>query len=68
MEEKKIDINSIIGYVLIFGIILYMFWQNQPTPEQIAEQEKAKQEQLEAEKNAEENSNQAETFPIITIE
>lgn len=62
MEEKKIDINSIIGYVLIFGIILYMFWQNQPTPEQIAEQEKIKQEQLEAEKKAEENSKQAETF------
>ncbi|MGM5470757.1 membrane protein insertase YidC [Flavobacteriaceae bacterium LMO-SS05] len=62
MEEKKIDINSIIGYVLIFGIILYMFWQNQPTPEQIAEQEKAKQEQVEAEKKAKDNPKQSETF------
>jgi YidC/Oxa1 family membrane protein insertase len=62
MEEKKIDINSVIGYVLIFGIILYMFWQNQPTPEQIAEQEKAKQEQVEAEKKVENNPNQGEPF------
>lgn len=62
MEEKKIDINSIIGYVLIFGIILYMFWQNQPTPEELAEQEKARQEQVEAEKKAEENGKQTETF------
>ena len=61
-EERKIDINSVIGYVLIFGIIMYMFWQNQPTPEQLAEQEKAKQEQIEAEKKAEENANQTETF------
>ena len=61
-EERKIDINSVIGYVLIFGIIMYMFWQNQPTPEELAEQEKAKQEQVEAEKKAETNENQTETF------
>ena len=46
MEEKKLDINSIIGFALIFGILMYMLWQNQPTPEEIAEQEKVKQEQL----------------------
>ena len=40
MEEKKLDINSIIGFVLIFGILMYMLWQNQPTPEEVAEQEK----------------------------
>ena len=52
MEEKKLDINSIIGFALIFGILMYMLWQNQPTPEQAAEQEKAKQEQLAAEEKA----------------
>jgi len=62
MEERKIDINSVIGYILIFGIIMYMFWQNQPTPEELQEQEKAKQEQIEGEKKAEENNNQKETF------
>jgi len=32
MEEKKLDLNSIIGFVLIFAILAYMLWQNQPTP------------------------------------
>mgnify|MGYP000569057055 CR=1 FL=1 len=50
MEEKKLDLNSIIGFVLIFGILAYMLWQNQPSPEEIEAQEKAKQEQVEAEK------------------
>ena len=48
MEEKKLDLNSIIGFVLIFAILAYMLWQNQPTPKQIEAQEKAKQEQVEA--------------------
>ncbi len=51
MEEKKFDLNSIIGFTLIFGIIIWMFYLNQPTPEEI-EAEKAKQEQLEKEKKA----------------
>lgn len=49
MEEKKLDINSIIGFILIFGILAYMLWQNQPTPEELEAQQKAKQEQVEAE-------------------
>ena len=57
MEEKKIDINSIIGFVLIFGILMYMLWQNQPTPEELEAQEKAKQEQVEAEQKAKEQEN-----------
>ena len=52
MEEKKLDINSIIGFVLIFGILMYMLWQNQPTPEELEVQEKAKQEQVEADRKA----------------
>lgn len=52
MEEKKFDLNSIIGFVLIFGILLFMLWQNQPTPEEVAAQERAKQAKIEAEKKA----------------
>ncbi|MBJ6367870.1 membrane protein insertase YidC [Snuella sedimenti] len=51
MEEKKLDINSIIGFVLIFGILMYMLWQNQPTPEELEAQKKAQQEQINAEKS-----------------
>jgi YidC/Oxa1 family membrane protein insertase len=44
MEEKKLDLNSIIGFVLIFGILIWMMYQNQPSEEQLAA-EKAKKEQ-----------------------
>lgn len=50
MEEKKLDINSIIGFVLIFGILVYMMYQNTPTEEEIEAQKQAEQEQVEAEK------------------
>ena len=53
MEEKKFDVQSIIGFVLIFGILIFMFYQNQPTPEEL-EAEKAKQEQVETTKASQE--------------
>ena len=49
MEEKKLDINSIIGFILIFGILVYMMYQNAPTEEEIEAQKQAEQEQVEAE-------------------
>ena len=52
MEEKKLDINSIIGFVLIFGILVYMMYQNAPTPEEIEAQKQAEQEQVEAEQKS----------------
>ncbi|WP_298546605.1 membrane protein insertase YidC [uncultured Aquimarina sp.] len=54
MEEKKFDLNTVIGFVLIFGIFAWMFYVNKPTPEEI-EAEKAKQEQVEAEQKTEES-------------
>ncbi|MCL6266471.1 membrane protein insertase YidC [Flagellimonas myxillae] len=55
MEEKKLDINSIIGFVLIFGILIFMFYQNQPTPEEL-EAQKAEQEKIEAAAQQEEEA------------
>ncbi|RXG24943.1 membrane protein insertase YidC [Leeuwenhoekiella aequorea] len=49
MEEKKFDKQSMIGFLLIGAILLFMLWQNQPSPEELAA-EKAKQEQIDAEK------------------
>ena len=60
MEEKKLDLNSIIGFVLIAAILMYMMYANQPTPEEIAEQEKATQEQIDAEERS--KANAAETL------
>ncbi len=64
MEEKKLDINSIIGFILIFGILVYMMYQNTPTPEEIEAQKKAEEEQVEAEKK---ESKQNETV-VTTAE
>lgn len=58
MEEKKLDFKSIIGFVLIFGILLVWMYMRQPSPEQI-EAEKAKQEQVEAQKRDSLNQLQA---------
>lgn len=63
MEEKKLDIKSIIGFVLIFGILLWMLYNNQPTPEELEAQEKAKQEQVEAEKKVEEANDEFKVTP-----
>lgn len=46
MEEKKIDIKSIIGFVLIFVLLFWVLYNNQPTPEELEAAEKAKQEQI----------------------
>ncbi|WP_348800301.1 membrane protein insertase YidC [Flavobacterium adhaerens] len=43
MEEKKLDLNSIIGMLLIAGIFFWMMYQNKPSEAQIAA-EKAKKE------------------------
>lgn len=63
MEEKKLDINSIIGFVLIALILIYMLYQNQPTPEELQAQEEAKQEQVEAEKKAKETKDEFKATP-----
>ena len=66
MEEKKFDLNTIIGFLLIGGILLFMLWQNQPTPEELEAQKLAKEkyEQLENDKKTTEVINQKD----ITLE
>ena len=38
MEEKKFDLNSLIGFVLLGAIMIWYFYNNQPSPEEIAKQ------------------------------
>ncbi|THD65724.1 membrane protein insertase YidC [Robertkochia marina] len=47
MEEKKFDINSLIGFLLIGAILIWVMYNNQPTPEEAAS-EGATTEQVEA--------------------
>ncbi len=46
MEEKKLDLNSIIGFILLFGIVMWMLSQMKPSDKEIAD-EKAKKAQTE---------------------
>ncbi|MDX1782850.1 MAG: YidC/Oxa1 family insertase periplasmic-domain containing protein, partial [Aequorivita vladivostokensis] len=43
MEQKKFDFNSLIGFLLIGGILIWMLYLNKPTEEEI-QAEKAKTE------------------------
>mgnify|MGYP006989076138 FL=1 len=58
MEEKKIDINSIIGFILIFGILVWIMYQNQPDPKVVAAEKAQKEMVLKAQK-AKELANKA---------
>lgn len=43
MEQKKLDVNSLIGFVLIGGILLWMLYLNKPTEEEILKKEAEKE-------------------------
>lgn len=51
MEQKKFDLNSIIGFALIFGIVMWMMYSNQKTAQK-EQLEKAKQEKLQKQQKA----------------
>ena len=67
MEEKKIDLNSIIGFILIFGILIWIIYQNQPSEAKIAA-EKAKKEQVEKQENKNQIAvNQTAVAPLAVV-
>ena len=43
MEQKKFDLNSIIGFALIFGILVFIMYQNQPDPKVVAAEKTQKE-------------------------
>ena len=53
MEEKKLDINSIIGFILIFGILIWIMYNQKPTPEELEAQKQEEAAKIEADKKAE---------------
>ncbi|MFN8326138.1 MAG: membrane protein insertase YidC [Flavobacteriaceae bacterium] len=54
MEQKKFDLNSFIGFALIFGIIFWMMMNSQKN-EAKEQKEKAKKEQLKKQQNSKQN-------------
>ncbi|PWB25567.1 membrane protein insertase YidC [Flavobacterium sp. HTF] len=65
MEEKKFDFNSIIGFVLIFGILIWIMYQNQPSEKEIAA-EKAKKE-LVAKQEAQAKTDKTKTAALPVV-
>lgn len=63
MEEKKFDLKSIIGFVLIFILLLWVMNNNRPTQEELAKR-KAEQEQAVAAKNPQNNTATAATADL----
>jgi YidC/Oxa1 family membrane protein insertase len=66
MEQKKFDLNSIIGFVLIFGILLWIMYQNQPDPVVIAA-EKAKKEFVVQEAKAKELNDEVLAAATVAV-
>ena len=64
MNDKKLDLNSIIGFILIFGILVWIIYNNQPTQKEI-DAEQAKKEQVIQQEKAEANKN-AEISNVAT--
>ncbi len=64
MEEKKLDLNSIIGFVLISGILIWMLYSNSPTPEELAA--KAKKEQIDKQKESPKTASTSKAAPVVS--
>ena len=63
MEEKKIDIQSIIGFILIGGILLWMLYNN--TPEETATETETTTEQVqESPQESQISDNTQESKPV----
>jgi YidC/Oxa1 family membrane protein insertase len=66
MEEKKLDLNSIIGFVLIFGILIWIMYQNKPSEATIAA-DKAKKELVAKEAQAKAAAVQTIATPTAVV-
>ncbi|RZJ29415.1 MAG: membrane protein insertase YidC [Flavobacterium sp.] len=55
MEQKKLDLNSIIGFILIFGILIWIMYQNAPDDKKVAA-DKAKKEHVANQQKVKEQS------------
>ncbi|MDR9457265.1 MAG: membrane protein insertase YidC [Salegentibacter sp.] len=59
MEEKKFDVQSLIGFLLIGGILLWMLYNNTPTEEELEAEQNT--EQVEIPENTDANEPPART-------
>jgi len=68
MEEKKFDLNSLIGFVLLGAIMIWYFYMNQPTPEELEKQKSEQiQEASEADSPESENTTRVDQTQIDPV-
>lgn len=63
IEEKKFDYNSLIGFVLIALILIWMLYQNAPTDEELIE--RAKIEQVEKAADTTTTPSETSATPVV---
>lgn len=68
MEEKKLDVNSLIGFILIGGILIWMLFLNQPTPEELEAEQTQSEQVEETPANIDPDLNQSESEEIVSTE
>ncbi len=56
MEENKFNINTLIGFLLLGGLMIWWMYTNQPTPEELEAQKKQETEQVQQENKTSESS------------
>ncbi len=66
MEEKKFDVNTIIGFLLIFGLFILWFNTTQPTAEEL-EAQKIEQAKIEAAAQKENKETEKEAVKPATL-
>ena len=71
MEEKKFDMNSLIGFILLGAIMVWYMYTNQPTPEEL-EAQRIEQKQDSIQKiqdlNANKNTKTVDTTAIKALD
>lgn len=67
MEEKKFDLNSLIGFVLIGGILIWMLYQNAPSEAELEEQANTEQVEKEAETQKDETTKVVESTETSAV-
>ncbi len=67
MEEKKLDLNSIIGFLLIFGILIWIIYQNQPSQAEIAAAKAKKEQVVKAENATKATENKIAETPVAIV-
>jgi YidC/Oxa1 family membrane protein insertase len=66
MEEKKFDLNSVIGFILIFGILIWIMYQNKPSEATIAAEKAKKELVAKQEAQAKDATAKAAVLPVAT--